>query len=117
MSLSRPCRCVVCGRGYWPQARVGKRQRTCGRPACVAALRERTQAGWRERHPGYFIAWRAKKRATRNATEPVEPPRVPSPLTRLPWELAQEEFGVVGADFLASMGRLVMGHAKDEIRS
>jgi hypothetical protein len=31
--------------------------------------------------------------------------------------MAQEEFGIAGTDFLGSMGRLLLGHAKDEIRS
>jgi hypothetical protein len=57
---------------------------------------------------------RAKARAERNARDLVDPPRVPAPLTRLPWDLAQEEFGVVGADFIGSLGRLLL--AKDAIR-
>ena len=44
----------------------------------------------------------------------MDPPRVGAPLSRLPWEMAQEEFGVAGADFLASMGRLVLVYAKDQ---
>ncbi len=40
-----------------------------------------------------------------------------APLSQLPWTMAQEEFGVAGADFLGSMGRLLVKHAKDEIRS
>lgn len=51
-----------------------------------------------------------------SASESIDPPRTPPPLSRLPWELAQEEFGASGADFLASLGRVVVGHAKDEIR-
>jgi hypothetical protein len=49
-------------------------------------------------------------------SESVDPPRVPPPLSRLPWDLAQQEFGALGADFVASMGRMLVGHAKDEIR-
>lgn len=63
------------------------------------------------------MAWLAKERAERNVSdEPVDPPRVPRPLSRLPWEMAQEEFGVAGADFLGSMGRLLVA-AKSSIRS
>lgn len=38
----------------------------------------------------------------------------PSPLTRLPWDIAQDEFGVVGTDFLGHFGRVLLGAAKDE---
>ena len=111
---SRRRRCLICRKGFKPDPRLGDRQRTCDEPKCRSELRRRNQAAWRKAHPGYFIAWRAKERAERNAREPIDPPRVPPPLTRLPWELAQEEFGVAGADFLGSMGRLL---AKSSITS
>ncbi len=93
------------------------RQKVCGRKECQEARRQQTQADWRRRHPGYFIQWRAKKRAELNGSEPVDPLRVPRPLSQLPWEMAQEEFGVMGADFLASLGRKVLVEAKDAIRA
>jgi hypothetical protein len=116
-SSRRRRRCVVCRHGYMPDPRTGDRQRVCEKTECRQEYRRRTQADWRCRHPGYFIEWRAKERAARNASDPVEPPRLARPLSALPWTSAQEEFGIVGADFLGSMGRLLMGHAKDEMRS
>jgi len=113
-SQRRQRRCVVCRRGFRPHPRLGDRQVACQRPECQQERRRRNQEAWRRIHPGYFIARRAKERAKRNASEPVAPPRVPPPLTRLPWELAQEEFGVAGADFLGSLGRVLL--AKDSIR-
>jgi hypothetical protein len=107
---------VICKKGFVPHARQGERQRTCGEASCRKALRQRSQASWRKRHPGYFIAWRAKRRGARNEKEPVEAPRVPAPLEGLPWELAQEEFGVIGADFLGSLVRKLV-EAKSSIRS
>jgi hypothetical protein len=115
MVTSRRRRCAICHRGFTEDPRIGNRQKVCGRPECQTARRQQTQAGWRRRHPGYFIQWRAKKRAELNASEAVDPPRVPPPLSQLPWEMAQEEFGVMGADFIASLGRIVVGHAKDQI--
>jgi len=109
-------RCVVCHHGFDPDPRVGQRQKTCGRAECRKVRREDSQARWRSSHPGYFIAWRAKRRAKAAASEPVDPPRTPAPLSRLPWDFAQEEFGAGGADFIASMGRLLVQHAKDERR-
>ena len=37
------------------------------------------------------------------------------PLSRLPWDLAQDEFGVKGADFIGVMGTLLQGAAQDEL--
>jgi hypothetical protein len=116
MVSSRRRRCEICHHGFHVDPRVGGRQKVCGRKECQKARRQRTQAAWRRGHAGYFIQWRAKKRAEDNASGGVDPPRVPPPISELPWEMAQEEFGVMGADFLASLGRKVLGHAKDQIR-
>lgn len=111
----RPCR--KCRRWFWPDARAGDRQRVCGREECQKARRQETQAEWRLKNPGYFIAWRAEERATRSPPDAPEPARVPEPLARLPWRTAQEEFGAVGADFLGSMGRLLVFHAKTQMEA
>lgn len=37
-----------------------------------------------------------------------EPLRLPAPLGRLPWDLAQSQFGVQGADFIGVMGTLLL---------
>lgn len=116
MSSSRRRRCSICHRGFDADPRVGDRQKVCRRDECKKARRQRSQAAWRRAHQGYFIEWRAKRRSALSAAEPIEPPHTPPPLSRLPWGFAQEEFGAPGADFLASLGRVVVGHAKDEIR-
>jgi hypothetical protein len=74
-------------------------------------LRKRTQDRWREANAGYAIAWRIQKRSTK---EESPRPRVPAPLGRLPWDLAKDEFGGQGADFIGAFGRLLIGFAKDE---
>ena len=56
--------CSVCGRWFFPDPRVGARQRTCG-AACSAARRRRVQAAWREGHPDYWSAARVRAEAER----------------------------------------------------
>jgi hypothetical protein len=41
---------------------------------------------------------------------------MPPPLSRLPWDLAKDEFGGQGTDFIGAFGRLLVRVAKDEIR-
>jgi hypothetical protein len=48
--------------------------------------------------------------------QPPEPLRLPAPLNRLPWDIAQDEFGVKGADFIGVMGALLVGAAQDQFR-
>ncbi len=108
----RPC--TICRRWFRPDPRIGERQRACERPECQTARRRKAQASWRRRNPDYAIAWRLDRRKAQTV-EP-EPLRLPPPLTRLPWNVAKDEFGAQGADFLGVMGTLILRAAKDEIR-
>lgn len=80
----------------------------------MKALREKTQAAWRKRHPDYWAAWLIQQRSTQERAP--APLRVPAPLDRLPWDLAKDEFGRQGADFLGIFGRLLVDVPKDEMR-
>jgi hypothetical protein len=73
----------------------------------------RAQASWCARNPDYFTARRIQSRQA--AERPPEPLRLPRPLSALPWDIAQDEFGAQGADFLGVMGTLILGAAQDEI--
>jgi hypothetical protein len=119
--------CSFCGKWFLPDVRVKSRQRACSAPACQAARRKRTQAAWRKAHPGYFVAHRIEQLAAAvvapssgpsppSSARPP-PPRMPRPLDGLPWELAQDEFGAKGADFIGVFGRLLLRTAQDEMRA
>jgi hypothetical protein len=47
--------------------------------------------------------------------KPVDPLELPPPLNELPWEEAQKEFGVKGADFLGQFGRVVLKGLKKQL--
>jgi hypothetical protein len=109
----RPC--SICHCWFRPDPRVGARQRTCGQPECGSARRRKVQAKWRKRNPDYFAARRILTRGA--LADPPEPLRLPPPLGRLPWDIAQSEFGVKGADFIGVMGTLIMQAAQFEIKA
>jgi hypothetical protein len=92
---------------------VGARQRSCSKPECQATRRKKTQARWRAKNPDYAAGYRLQRRHAQE--QPPERLRVPPPLNRLPWDLAKDEFGGQGADFLGVMGALLVRSAKDEI--
>jgi hypothetical protein len=112
ISAKKPC--CICRRWFCSDVRVGSRQRTCGRPECLAALRKKTQASWRLRNPGYARAWRIQSRS--ESKPPPKSIHLPAPLSKLPWDVAQEEFGIKGADFVGAMGGLLFRSIKDEIK-
>lgn len=77
--------------------------------------RRKQQAGWRARNPDYFRARRMQGRGAQERTP--EPLRLPAPLDQLPWDIAQSEFGVQGADFIGVMGALLLRSAQSQIES
>src|SRR5712692_12033947 len=114
MLTKRPC--CICRRWFLPDRRVGRRQRACSAPAYQIARRAATQASWRRRNPDYFIAHRLQRRRLKaEEADAVVPPLVlPPPLSHLPWDLAQDAFGVVGTDFLGHLGRVLLVAAQDQ---
>jgi hypothetical protein len=104
-----------------PDVRVGERQQACSSPDCQAARRQKTQAAWRAANPDYFaarrIAERAKKEDETRPALPPPPPRTAPPLDRLPWDVAQDQFGVQGADFLWLFGRVLLRAGQDQRRA
>lgn len=143
MREKRPC--SICRKWFLPHARVKDRQRVCSGAECQVKRREKTQAAWRTAHPGYFAARRIQERAAAaeiaNTAEPTEvpaqiplapasttstsmkpiarppPPRMPRPLDGLPWDLAQDQFGAQGADFIGVFGRVLLRAAQDQMRA
>jgi hypothetical protein len=116
MPETRKRPCAICRRWFRPNARVGSRQHSCGKPECQASRRQKTQAGWRRRNPGYAIAYRIDQRAEQTQPPP-EVMRLPAPLNQLPWEFAKDQFGAQRADFIGVMGALLIRTAKDEFRA
>jgi hypothetical protein len=114
MPRKRPC--CICRRWFVPDRRVGRRQRACSAPACQIARRAKTQAAWRRRNPDYFIAHRMLcRRVDAEQVSAVPAPlALPPPLSHLPWDVAQDAFGVEGTDFLGHFGRVLLRAAQDE---
>lgn len=107
----RPC--SICGRWFWPNARVGNRQNACSDPACQAARRKKTQAKWRAANPDYAVGRRLNERQAKRAN--VVPmhtnmPQVkpPPPLDQLPWDVAEDQFEAQSADFMKEFGRVLL---------
>ena len=106
MPVSRKRPYCVCHRWFLPDNRVGLRQRACSKPECQSLRRRRKQAAWRARNPDYFSGRRIQARGA--SDKPPEPLRLPPPLNQLPWDIAQSEFGVQGADLIGVMGALLV---------
>src|SRR5438093_11384161 len=115
MPETRDSPCCICRHWFRPDPRVGLRQRACRQAECQAARRQQTQAAWRARNPDYFVARRIQDRAAR--PQPPEPLRLPAPLGQLPWDIAQDEFGVKGTDFIGVFGTVLLRAAQDQFRA
>lgn len=115
MLKKRPC--CICRRWFYPDRRVGARQRACSERSCQEARRAQTQASWRRRNPDYFTARRLQaRRVDKEEGAVLEPLQLPPPLSHLPWDIAQDEFGPVGTDFIAHLGRVLLRSGQDQRR-
>ncbi|MBL7218438.1 MAG: hypothetical protein ISS62_12240 [Desulfobacteraceae bacterium] len=47
-------KCPYCKTQFIPHPKVGKRQKTCGKPACKKALKSDNNRKWRQRNPDYY---------------------------------------------------------------
>ena len=115
MAAPRKRPCAICRRWFRPDPRVGNRQHACGQPECQTSRRRKTQARWRRRNADYAFAYRLDQRKAQAAPLP-EPLRLPTPLNQLPWDVAKDQFGPQGADFIGVMGALIVRMAKDQMR-
>lgn len=112
-ACKRPC--SICRHWFRPHPRVGARQHACSKPECQLVRRQRTQWDWRAHNPEYAAGYRIQQRAAKKQSP--EPLRLPAPLNQLPWDLAKDEFGLKGTDFIAVMGALLLRTAKDQFRA
>ena len=142
MSSCRKRPCCICHLWFLPDNRVGSRQHTCGLPDCQQQRRRKMQAAWRARYPDYFSGRRIQARMVSDpppsppaqpgrfspptpsagptlspptSSRPPAPLRLRSPLNRLPWDIAQSEFGPQGADFIGIMAGLLLRETQSEI--
>jgi len=115
MAEARKGPCSICRRWFRPDPRIGFRQQACRRPECQIARRKKKQKAWRERNPDYFIARRIKDRSGQD--RPPEPLRLPPPLSRLPWDIAQSQFGTEGADFIGILGAVLLRSAQSQFEA
>lgn len=124
MVRKRPCK--ICHHWFQPDPRIGDRQHACSKPECQSSRRRKKQAAWRAANADYFYARRVTERGAQVTSPsggsdgvgaPPPPLRMPRPLDRLPWDLAQSQFGVQGADLLGIFGRLLLGPAQSQRRS
>jgi len=86
-------RCLVCGRYFIPDPRVGERQKACSRDSCKKVRKRLSQRAWCEKNPGYFGGrypyvkqWRERRKASWGASgQPVIQDKIPlsKPLLRL----------------------------------
>jgi len=133
MSSRRKRPCCICRHWFFPDNRVGRRQHTCGLPDCQQQRRCKMQAAWRARYPDYFSGRRIQARMVADpppsppapsapptssppsSSRPPAPLRLRAPLNRLPWDIAQSEFGPQGADFIGIMAGLLLHETQSEI--
>jgi len=122
MRRKKPCR--FCHKWFTPDPRVGARQIACSNTQCQAKRKRVQEASWRHSNPDYFTARRLQDLGSGREGEreagadgpTVDPPSPRRPLDRLPWDLAQTQFGVQRVGFLAILAGVLLRHAQTQMR-
>jgi hypothetical protein len=108
----RPC--AVCRVWYIPEPRTRHCQKTCGKESCRREWTRRQQSRWRSKNPDYWSEHRLRVRATQvegnGGGVMVRPP--PKVIEKVPWDVAEAEFGVTGTLFVAFVMRLLLRSAQ-----
>lgn len=112
MARKRPCR--ECGKWFQPNARAGKRQRSCGGEACQRARHRRACAAWHARHPSYDVERRLRDRVRREA---VGAPLNRDPLAAIVWDAARDAVGVEVAVIVEETGKVLVDWARDAVHA
>lgn len=113
MARKRPCR--QCGKWFQPNARVGKRQRSCGGEACQRARHRRACADWHARHPDYDVERRLRDRVRRDGV--VGEPLNRDPLAEVVWDAARDAVGVEVSVIVEETGKVLVGWARDAVHA
>ena len=113
MARKRPCR--ECGKWFQPNARAGKRQRSCDREACQRARHRRACVDWHSRHPDYDLERRLRERVRRGAV--VGEPMNRDPLAEVVWDAARDAVGVEVSVIVEETGKVLVGWARDAVHA
>ena len=128
-SRKRPCR--ICRKWFYPDPRVGERQKTCGGKKCQAKWHAGKCREWNNKNSGYFREiYLSKKLAVANAIQEVadHPPplsdskesgpsgRSAAKSSQLPRSLIQEVIGVQSLVIIEYMVQLLLNPFQEETR-
>jgi hypothetical protein len=112
MARSKPC--AVCGKWFYPNARQGDRQHTCGAAGCRKAWHQRACRRWRKAHPDDEKEIRLQRRLVRDRS-PGPPGHLGDPLTSIDWDLARKRVGVEASVLVAVTGQVLLQAVRDAI--
>lgn len=109
-SRKRPCR--ICGKWFYPDPRVGERQKTCGSKDCQRKWHTKKCSEWNRAHPQYFREIYLSKRLD-DAAPPnteIEPYSADFPVTsgKLPRKVIQEVIGAQQLIIIEYVNRLLL---------
>lgn len=110
MARSRPC--AVCGKWFYPNARQGDRQHTCGAPGCRKAWHQRACRLWRKAHPDDEKEIRLQRRLVKDRS-PGPPGYVCDPLAAIDWDLARKRAGMETSILVAVTGQVLLQAVRD----
>jgi len=113
MRKKRPC--SICRKWFLPNAREGKRQKTCGSPECQRERHRRSCQDWHRRNPDYDRERRLRKRLRRQETAENETRFQVDPTSRIDATAARDAVGLDSAVIIEETGKVIVKWVRDAV--
>lgn len=113
MNKKRPCR--ICKKWFYPNRRVGDRQKVCSDPKCQRERQRRNCKNWRHRNPNYDREDRVRKKLI-CPSEAADAGKEDQKNRRLDETAAQKLVGLEVFVFVDEYVRLLLARVQEEIR-
>jgi hypothetical protein len=116
---SRKKRCPECRELFWPNPRVGDRQKSCGKAICQQKRHKNNCREWRRNNPAYERAnrWSARIEAAKQGAAKLQNEDNVESIRALPWDLVRDEIGPEATVIVQEIVKFVLRTKRDEIRA
>ena len=107
-------RCRECGELFWPDLRVGGRQKTCSAPECQRKRQKNNTREWRRSNPSYERVDRWEARIDKAKLAPGNK-KIPDSAEGIPWAVVRKEIGAEATVITQEIVKLVFRRTREEI--
>jgi len=109
-------RCRECGELFWPDLRVGGRQKTCSASECQRKRQKSNTREWRRSNPSYEHIDQWEARIEKAKLAPVNK-KIKDSAEGIPWTVVRKAIGAEATVITQEIVKLVFRRTREEIQT